>query len=412
MDHAGVLGGAELYLLDLVKRYSETHEVTNKVLLFSDGPFRERLVAAGVDAEVMQASAAVTGVSREDRGGGGLRAIPGLLGLVRRVAKTAKDYDVIFANSQKAFVVGALAGRLARRPVVWCLHDILTAEHFSRTNRRLVVTLANYLCAQVIANSQATADAFRAAGGRAPVRVVHNGIDAAPFAASVTEDASDASLREELGLGDAPVVSIFSRLSPWKGQHVLLEALPHLPGVHALLVGEALFGEAAYAQKLRERASALGLTERVRFLGFRSDIPALMKLSDVVLHTSVAPEPFGRVIVEGMMAGRPVVAANAGGAVEIVGDDGGILVEPDDAQALHRALESLLTQPDVAAALAAGGRERAMTHFSLQGMVDSVAACLAEVANRGGRDGGQREHGSEPQTSPLKTSPSRSAERR
>ena len=409
MDHAGVLGGAELYLLDLVKRYSEMHEVTNKVLLFSDGPFRERLEAAGVDVEVMQASGAVTGVSREDRGGGGLRAIPGLLGLVRRVAKAAKDHDVIFANSQKAFVVGAVAGRLAGRPVVWCLHDILTAEHFSRTNRRLVVTLANYLCAQVIANSQATADAFRAAGGRALVRVVHNGIDPAPFAASAVEGAS---LREELGLGDAPVVSIFSRLSPWKGQHVLLEALPHLPGVHALLVGEALFGEAAYAQKLRARAVSLGLAERVHFLGFRSDIPALMKLSDVVLHTSVAPEPFGRVIVEGMMAGRPVVAANAGGAVEIVGDDGGILVEPGDAQALHRALESLLAQPDVAAALAAGGRERAMTHFSLQGMVDSVAVCLAEVASRGGRDSGQREHGSEPQTSPSKTSPSRSAERR
>ena len=372
-------------------------------------PFAERLEAAGVDVEVMQASGAVTGVSREDRGGGGLRAIPGLLGLVRRVAKAAKDHDVIFANSQKAFVVGAVAGWLAGRPVVWCLHDILTAEHFSRTNRRLVVTLANYLCAQVIANSQATADAFRAADGRAPVRVVHNGIDPAPFAASAVEGAS---LREELGLGDAPVVSIFSRLSPWKGQHVLLEALPHLPGVHALLVGEALFGEAAYAQRLRERVTSLGLAERVHFLGFRSDIPALMKLSDVVLHTSVAPEPFGRVIVEGMMAGRPVVAAKAGGAVEIVGDDGGILVEPGDAQALHRALESLLTQPDVAAALATGGRERAMTHFSLQGMVDSVAACLAEVASRGGRDSGQREHGSEPQTSPSKTSPSRSAEKR
>ena len=79
-----------------------------------------------MDVEVIRADQKVTGVSREDRGGGGLRALPALAGLVRRVARAAKDYDLVFANSQKAFVVGALAGKLARRPVVWCLHDILT----------------------------------------------------------------------------------------------------------------------------------------------------------------------------------------------------------------------------------------------------------------------------------------------
>ena len=373
LDHAGVLGGAELYLLDLAQHFKG-----GKVLLFSDGPFHECLEGAGVDVEVIRADTKVTGVSREDRGGGGLRALPALASLVRRVARAAKGYDLVFANSQKAFVVGALAGKLARRPVVWCLHDILTADHFSRTNRRLVVTLANTLSAQVIANSQATADAFRSAGGRAPLRVVHNGIDPAPFEA--VKPAEVTALREALGLGDAPVVSVFSRLSPWKGQHVLVEALAQLPEVHALLVGEALFGESAYAEALRARVHTLGLSKRVHFLGFRRDIPALMKLSDIVLHTSTAPEPFGRVIVEGMLAGRPVIAAKAGGAVEIIGDDeGGLLVAPGDAQALTGALSGLLSQPEAAERLAVRGRERARAHFSLQGMVSSVRACLARV---------------------------------
>ena len=373
LDHAGVLGGAELYLLDLAE-----HFTSSKVLLFSDGPFRGRLDEAGVDVEVLQADQKVTGVSREDRGGGGLRALPGLLRLVWRVARAAKDYDLVFANSQKAFVVGSLAGKLARRPVVWCLHDILTADHFSRTNRRLVVMLANRLTAQVIANSQATADAFRSAGGRAPVSVVYNGIDPAPFEA--VKLAEVAALRKALGLGDVPVVSVFSRLSPWKGQHVLIEALPQLPDVHALLVGEALFGETVYAEALKARVEALGLSNRVHFLGFRRDIPVLMKLSDVVLHTSTAPEPFGRVIVEGMLAGRPVVAAKAGGAVEIIGDDeGGLLITPGDAHALTGALSQLLSQPKEAERLAARGRERALAHFSLRGMVNSVSACLAQV---------------------------------
>ena len=368
-----MLGGAELYLLDLAKRFT-----SSKVLLFSDGPFRGRLDEARVDVEVIQAGQRVTGVAREDRGGGGLRALPALAGLVRRVARAARNYDLVFANSQKAFVVGALAGKLARRPVVWCLHDILTADHFSRTNRLLVVTLANHLTAQVIANSQATADAFRSAGGRTPVQVVYNGIDPTPFEA--VKPAEVTALREALGLGDVPVVSVFSRLSPWKGQHVLVEALPQLPDVHALLVGEALFGETAYAEALKARVKALGLSNRVHFLGFRRDIPALMKLSDVVLHTSTAPEPFGRVIVEGMLAGRPVVAAKAGGAVEIIGnDEGGLLVTPGDARALTGALSQLLSQPKEAERLAERGRERALAHFSLQGMVNSVSACLAQV---------------------------------
>ena len=383
LDHAGVLGGAELYLLDLAKHYA-AHHPGSKVMLFSDGPFRARLDRAGVDVEVVQTDSRVTEVSREDRGGGGLRAVPGLLRLVAQVARAARGFDLIFANSQKAFVVAALAGKLARRPVVWCLHDILTAAHFSSTNRRLVVALANHLTAQVIANSHATAAAFAAGGGRAPVTVIHNGIDPAPFGAVTPNEV--VALREELDVGDAPVVSVFSRLSPWKGQHVLLEALQQLPDVHALLVGEALFGEAAYAEELKARAKASGLSARVHFLGFRSDIPALMKLSDVVLHTSTAPEPFGRVIVEGMLAGRPVVATNAGGAREIISqNEGGVLVEPGDPDALSAALARLLEQPEEASALAERGRARALTHFSSQGMVDSVLACLAQVRRRGGR---------------------------
>ena len=376
LDHAGVLGGAELYLLDLAPSFEGS-----RVLLFSDGPFRERLAQAGVDVELVETSGAVTGVSREDRGGGGVRAVPGLLRLVGQVARRARRFDVIFANSQKAFVVGALAGAAARRPVVWCLHDILTAEHFSPLNRALVVALANRLSAQVIANSQATADAFRAGGGRAPVRVVHNGLDPAPFRA--VTPAEVASLRAALGLGDAPVVSVFSRLSPWKGQHVLLEALPQLPGVHALFVGEALFGEAAYAHELRAQAAALGLESRVHFLGFRRDVPALMALSDVVLHTSTSPEPFGRVIAEGMLAGRPVIAARAGGAKEVLGEGAsGVFVEPGNVQALAEATRHLLAHPEEARALAEAGRARATAHFSLQAMIDSVRACLREVAVR------------------------------
>jgi glycosyltransferase involved in cell wall biosynthesis len=201
--------------------------------------------------------------------------------------------------------------------------------------------------------------------------VVYNGIDPTPFR-SVPQPEMD-NVRRELGLVGVPVVSVFSRLALWKGQHVLLEALARLPGVHALLVGAPLFGEDDYAKDLRRQAKALDVADRAHFLGFRRDIPSLMRLSDIVVHTSVAPEPFGRVIVEGMLALRPVVAARAGGAAEIV-DDGvsGVLVAPGDANALAAALTDLLVNPAKAQALAEAGYKMALERFSLRSMLENL----------------------------------------
>ena len=194
LDHVGVLGGAELSLLDIARDHADRCTVA----LMADGPFRGRLEDAGVRTYVLAADAVTRGLRRETvvpRPA----AIAGLLGVAGRVARLARGHDVLYANSQKAFVVAAAAGALARRPVVWHLRDILSGEHFSRTNVRAVVTLANAAAARVVANSEATADAFRERGGRgAKVRVVHNGIASAPFDA--VPEARVAALRAELGV--------------------------------------------------------------------------------------------------------------------------------------------------------------------------------------------------------------------
>lgn len=378
LDHTGALGGAELCLLDIVRHRRDS----SKVLLFADGPFRARLKQAGVPTELLAAPRSVSGVKREGTKMSDLRALPGVLGLARRTARLAADYDVLYANSQKAFVVGALAARLIRKPIVWHLHDVLTAHHFSRSHRRLVVALANASAARVIANSEASADAFSASGGRAGrARVVYNGIDPAPFE-SVTH-AQTSRLRKRLGLAGVPVVGVFSRLAPWKGQHVLLEAMTHLPGVHAMLVGGALFDEHEYAAALRSQAEEIGVAERIHFLGFREDVPRLMRLSDVVAHTSTAPEPFGRMIVEGMLARRPVVASRAGGALEIVRDgENGALVPPGEPRALAAALRDLLTDPVGRENLADAGYRTALDRFSLRAMLDPIEHLMQEVATR------------------------------
>ena len=177
------------------------------------------------------------------------------------------------------------------------------------------------------------------------------------------------------------MVGVFSRLAPWKGQHVLIDALTAVPDVHALFVGDALFpGDETYAEQLRVQARRHGLTHRVHFLGFRDDIPTLMHAVDVVAHTSTAPEPFGRVIVEGMLAGRPVVATRAGGPTEIIQDDvNGKLVPPGDADQLANVLRAFLSDPATTTRLAERGRKDARARFSIDAMHESIKNNIQHV---------------------------------
>lgn len=377
VDHVGALGGAELALMDVARAYRDT----STFLLFADGPFRERLTNLGINVEVMEGGASLHAVRRETAWPG-LGATGRVMSLAWRTARLARKHDFLHANSQKAFVIACLAGLLARKPVVWDLNDLLTTDHFSRNNIRLDVALANHFAKRVIANSQASARALIAQGGRGDkVRVVYNGIDHTPFDAVTPEEI--ASAREELGLANLPVIGVFGRLAEWKGQHVAIEALSQLPGIHLLLVGDALFGEQAYADRLKAQAARLGVTDRVHFLGFRSDIPRLMRMVDVVLHTSTAPEPFGRVIVEGMLACRPVVATRAGGVEEIIRSrQTGLLVEPGDPVELAAVVRGLFADPGTAALIAEEGRAAALMHFTVEAMVASMTEHMEEVARQ------------------------------
>lgn len=386
LDHAAVLGGGELALLDVAQDYRDTSEV----VLFAEGPFHAALTTRGVRTRILMARG-LNGVRRET-GSPRLSALADAVKLALQVAHEGRRYDLIWANSQKAFIVACFAGAFARRPVLWDLHDLLDPKDFSRLNIKVAVGLANHFAARVVTNSHASAEAFvRQGGNPAKVHVVYNGIDPSPFL-TITE-AEAATARDDLGLGHVPLVGVFGRLSPWKGQHVLIDALAMAPEVHALFVGDALFGEQDYAASLRIRAVERGVADRAHFLGFRSDIPLLMKAVDVVVHTSTSPEAFGRVIVEGMLAGKPVVGTQAGGVVEILANGAGLLVPPGDVAALAGVIQDLLRDGHRAHMLAEVGKARALQEFGLPAMLDSFAHHIeAMLGHENGHAVGQRRH--------------------
>jgi glycosyltransferase involved in cell wall biosynthesis len=376
VDQTGQLGGGELSLLDVIK-HSPFH---SEIVLFGDGPFRTALEDLKVPVHLLPGGT-VAKVHRDTGLRAALEAGPAFLNLRSRLAKLTAGFDVVYANSQKAFLVSAITRRKGQL-LIWHLRDMLTADHFSPTMRVIAVEASNLAASMVIANSQATADSFVQSGGRLDkVVVVYNGISPESFDA-VTESMKQSTL-QELGLGGKYLVGVFGRLSPWKGQHILLEAIASLPYAHAVLVGDALFGEDSYVESLRQRAQAPDLEGRVHFLGFRKDIPLLMKCMNIVAHTSTAPEPFGRVIVEAMLAGRPTIATRAGGVLEIVrGNETGLLVLPGCPLDLSAAIQKYHSNPGLARRIAAAGRERAINHFSVHAMADGVGEVLKNCMSR------------------------------
>jgi glycosyltransferase involved in cell wall biosynthesis len=378
LDQSGKLGGAELSLLDLAQGYSKT----SRVALFQDGPFRQALELAQIPVTVL-GDAITLSIDRDSSSWKALGQLGGLFRLVRRTAKLARSYDLLYANTLKALVVGALVSFLRHQPLVYHLRDILSEEHFSRSNLKLAVFLSNHLAQAVIANSEATSQAFIDAGGRSDkVSVVYNGF--LPENYQRTQDEVSA-LRVELDLPEnAYVVGHFSRLSPWKGQHVLVDALKNCPeNTVVLLVGEALFGEEAYGAQLRRQVADLELGDRVRFLGFRSDVATLMAACDLVTHTSTSPEPFGRVIVEAMLCGTPVIAAAAGGAAELVetGKTGWLIV-PDDVSALAEQITWCYDNLPQTDAIARHALFNARQQFHLRNTKAQVTAVLSGISGK------------------------------
>lgn len=379
VDQSGELGGAELCLLDLLPRFMPHAEV----VLLEDGRFRERLEQNGIPVSIIT-DRRLAGVKKRSFSLRQALILARLPRLAWALAHKARAFDMIYANTQKAMVLSVLAGWLARKPVLWHLHDILSPAHFGALQRCVIKLLARPGLAFIVANSQASAAALDAVTRfpRAALRVVHNGIDAAPFerAAQTTQ----AELRERLGLPqEAFLVGVFGRLAPWKGQHVLFQAMASCPDLQVVVVGGALFNEQAYEASLRALAERLGVAERVHMLGFRDDVAALMTAMDVIVHTSTSPEPFGRVVVEGMLARRPVVASATGGVVEII-EDGvtGLLVMPGQPEQLAQVLRQLQASAVLRETLGDHAEASARQRFSIDASLDSIQACVELAVRR------------------------------
>lgn len=177
------------------------------------------------------------------------------------------------------------------------------------------------------------------------VRVIPRGVDPARFDPAGVNSARLEAMLRALGLPDgAPMVLLPGRITRWKGQAVLVDAMARLQrkDAVAVLLGDAQ-GREKFRAELEAQVATLGLTGRVFLRPHAADMPAVLMLASVVVSASTDPEAFGRVVIEGQVMGRPVVATDHGGAREtVMPGETGLLVPPGDAGALAAALDELL----------------------------------------------------------------------
>ncbi|MDR7271772.1 glycosyltransferase involved in cell wall biosynthesis [Pelomonas saccharophila] len=355
------LYGSDKSLLEVVRRRPAAQRFT--VALPEHGPLVAELQEAGAEVVVGNVGKVQ---SRMLSPSGLFGAAVEMVQAMRFLGRLHSEhrFDVIYSNSLAVFG-GALLAWRRRVPHVWHVRELLAASpRLTTAYRRVVSALAD----TVIANSDETLQwiAGPRAGSDPRYVRVWNGYDAP------TQQPDAAAARRSLGAApDEVLIVMVGRVNAWKGQGLLVDAFSALRrryggAMRLALVGSAFAGQEHFETALREAVDRSGAADAITLQPFRADVESVWAAADIAVVPSTEPEPFGRVAIEAMAFGKPVVAAAHGGLIEIVADGvTGLLVPPRDAEALALALERLVLSPALRAQFGAAAQQRQLDHFSV-----------------------------------------------
>ena len=381
LDHTAALGGGEIALLHLV-RSLDTSRFHPIVALSSSGKLQERMAEANIETYILPLNSAIIHTRKDSLSGHGLLRPMAFLQVASysiRLAKFIKQHriDLVHTNSLKSDIFGGVAARFAGVPVIWHVRDRIADDYLPKATAHCFRWLCRVLPDFVIVNSHSTLQTLDLPAKK-PVaivysskhryHVVHDGIVTNPKNQSIPNAPNKLS---------KPIVGLVGRISPWKGQHIFLEAahkaLLQFPEAKFQIIGSAMFGEKEYESSLHARTTELGLEKNVEFLGFREDVSECIESLDILVHASTVPEPFGQVVIEGMAAGKPVIATRGGGVLEIINHNvNGLLVEMGSVSEMSDAICLILSDPQSADRLGRAGRETVLKQFTIEHTASSV----------------------------------------
>jgi len=280
-----------------------------------------------------------------------------------------KKIDVIYANAYPNCLYAMVPALISRVPLIWHVHNIRKI----RTTNWLIYRIAGLVCSKIITVSKACKiNLLKANINLSKIETIYNGIDLKKFVSHRDRQV----VRAEIGVkpGTA-VIGMFGQPIPQKGHQYFIDACPLVLKEYQkcifIIVGYLFDSE--YQKYLYRQVERLGLKPKIRFLGWREDIPELMEAIDILVHPCIYAEPAGLVLMEAMTMGKPIVATATGGIPELVRDRvDGFLVPPKDAQSLAKAILRLLKCPQMARVMGKMGREKVERQFTLESQIRSI----------------------------------------
>jgi glycosyltransferase involved in cell wall biosynthesis len=374
LNPCGPMGGAEMSLMDVLGSMRAAEPGWQfSLVLGEDGPLAQLATVAGAQVVVAPFPAGLARLG--DSGSGPLaalwscfRAAAGTIRYASELRRTLGELepDIVHTNGFKMHVLGAWASPKSA-PVIWHIRDYVS----TRPLMKRLLRLSAGRCAAAIGNSQSVAnDVQKVCGRELETLCIYNAIDLQHY----SPGGERLDLDSLAGLEPAPPgtvrVGLVATLAHWKGHAVFLRALARLPKelpYRAYVIGGPIY-QTENSQRtvwdLRELAAGLGIADRIGFTGYLPDTASAMRSLDILVHASTQPEPFGRVIAEGMACGRAVICSASGGAAELISDGQDALAHPpgDDA-ALAARISQLVTDPELRARLGRAGRITAERRF-------------------------------------------------
>jgi glycosyltransferase involved in cell wall biosynthesis len=382
LNPLGQMGGAEMSLMDLLVSMRAAKPLWQfSLVLGEDGPLVERAKAAGVQVIVAPFPRALARLG--DSGGGPagalwscLKASFGTIRYALNLRRTLSELrpDIVHTNGFKMHVLGAWA-HPKNAPVIWHIRDYVSTRPLMK---RLLRMHANR-CAAAIGNSNSVASDIQTVCPQLPALCIYNAIDLERYSPSGEKTDLDALA----GLKPAPHgtvrIGLAATLAHWKGHAVFLRALARLPNelpYRAYVIGGPIYqteNSQRTLHQLRALADELGIADNVGFTGYVADTAGAIRALDILVHASTQPEPFGRVIAEGMACGRAVICSAAGGASELITEGEDALAHPpgDDAILAQRMAE-LVRDPELRARLGRTGRITAERRFERGRLAEEV----------------------------------------
>lgn len=387
------MGGAEICLMDMLSsiRSAESHWQLS-LIVGEDGPLAQQARALGVNALVAPFPRAVARLGDSANGllpalSSSLKASAATIAYVRRLRRFVAELQpgLIHSNGLKMHLMGAWV-RPRHSRMIWHVHDYVGSRPLMK---RLLQLHARY-CSAVISNSNSVAADVQAVCGKTMENTcIYNAVDLqrySPVATQTDNTDLDGLAGLEPPTGSVIRIGLVATMAHWKGHATFLRALSRLPQnlpVRAYVIGGPIYQTDNSQQSiagLRELANQLGIGHKTGFTGYLPDTAGAIRALDILVHASTQPEPFGRVIVEGMACGRAVICSAAGGAAEIITDGEDALAHaPGDVAGLTARMLQLIHNPDLRARLGRAARITAERRFDRNQLAPALLSVYGSV---------------------------------